>query len=246
MPGPTIFDGDCDLGGVSRTCDPDLRVGRSCTSRRSPPGCTSPHRSRPDRTRSVAVRLQRQCAIGDAESTGFSRSTTSSMTVSRSCQLCAARTAAFDARQIKQVTDQVVQVRRLFFDRLGEILTFLLGPGHVLLAQAAGGRHDRRQRRAQVVRHGVQQRPTQLIRAAQNLGLGRLLAEPCAFIEPANLRRRGGDQAIVSGVKGSDGLTSSRAPTRRRRPVPVPDGCRCDWHWIGSDAPTRTQRPGMA
>jgi hypothetical protein len=52
--------------------------------------------------------------------------------------------ATFDARQVQQITHDPIQPLRLFDNGVCKILPLLVRPHHVVLLQAAGGRHDRR------------------------------------------------------------------------------------------------------
>ena len=64
-------------------------------------------------------------------------------------------------------------------------------PRDVVLPQAPGRGHDGRERCAQVVRDGVQQRSPKLVRAPQDLGFRCFLVESLAFDGQSNLGCRG-------------------------------------------------------
>jgi len=43
-----------------------------------------------------------------------------------------------DAREVEEVPDDAIEPQRLVLDRAGEFITLAIGPGDVLLPQAAG------------------------------------------------------------------------------------------------------------
>ena len=135
--------------------------------------------------------------------------------------------AAFDARQIQQISDDAIQPLRLVHDRVREIMALLGRPHHVVLQQAAGRRHDRRQRRAQIVRDSVQERPSQLVGASQNLGLVRLSAQARALDGQAQLSRHSRQQPIGGFVELSGAPARRQAAARPTRRSSARTGTRC-------------------
>ena len=111
--------------------------------------------------------------------------------------LLRAQAAPLNAREVEQVADDPVEPLRLLLDRLGEPRPLRVAPGHVPLAQAAGGGDDRGEGRAQVVRHAVEEGVLQLVGAPQRLRLGGLAAQPGALDRQAELRRHRGQQPVV-------------------------------------------------
>ena len=79
---------------------------------------------------------------------------------------------ALEPAHVEEVPHQVVEAVALLVDGAEELVRGLLGPVDVALQQAGDRRLDRRQRRAQVVRHGPQQRHPQLVGPARSSGLG--------------------------------------------------------------------------
>src|SRR5439155_1315209 len=102
-----------------------------------------------------------------------------------------------DAREVEEIADDAVEAERLFLDRHRELFAVPIGPNDVTLPQAPGGREDRRERRAQLVRNGVQQLGLELVRPPQDLGVERLFAEARAFDRHTKLRRRDREEPFV-------------------------------------------------
>ena len=100
--------------------------------------------------------------------------------------------AGLDAAHVEQVDHQRGQPVGLVLDGGEELVAVLVRPVDVGLAEAAGRRLDPRQRRAQVVRHRLQQRAAQLVGLGQRRGPGRLGADAAAV----DRRRELGDEGV--------------------------------------------------
>ena len=86
-----------------------------------------------------------------------------------------------DAREIEQATHQAVEPHGLVLDRGRELVALALRPVDVALSKASRRRKDRRERRPELVRYGVEQLRLEIVRAAEDLGLRRLLAKSRAL-----------------------------------------------------------------
>ena len=82
------------------------------------------------------------------------------------------------AAHVQQVADQGVEPVGVLLDRREQVGLVGLGPLHVGLPQAADAGLDRRQRRAQVVADGREQRGPHPVALGERLGLGGLGAQP--------------------------------------------------------------------
>src|SRR5262249_37084673 len=100
----------------------------------------------------------------------------------------------------------------------GELAAVLGRPGHVLLEQAPGGGDDRRERRAQVVRDGVEELGLQLVRPPEDLRLGRLAPQPGPLQRDPKLQGNRREEAVVARSKRWALRTSDQE--ERARPLP--------------------------
>jgi len=81
-----------------------------------------------------------------------------------------------DPREVEQLADEPVEALHLLFDRLVELLALAVAPGHILLPQAAGGGHDRRERCPKLMGDRAEQRGLELVAPPKNLALRGLVA----------------------------------------------------------------------
>ncbi len=89
--------------------------------------------------------------------------------------------------------------------------------------ERAGGRPDRRERRAQVVRDRVEQGGLQRFAPPRHLRRRRLAGEPIAFERPTELVRGRGEDSRLARIGVTQG---PRPPTPQRPELPVPGGDR--------------------
>ena len=141
-----------------------------------------------------------------------------------------------EAAHVEQVADQVVEPVGAVVDRLEQLASRRRCEVHVALQQAAHRRLDRRERRAQIVRHRREECGPQLVRLfeisrAGGVGPQRVVARqsPPARQTPGARRSRR-DQGRRRGPRGRRGrraaprdrrcraLRAPSAPRRRRRP----------------------------
>ena len=89
--------------------------------------------------------------------------------------------AGVEAAHVEEVADEAVQPVGFGVDGLGELAALLDVPRHVGLEEARGRRLDRRQRRAEVVADGLEQRGAELVGLGQPGRHGRLGLEPAGL-----------------------------------------------------------------
>ena len=150
--------------------------------------------------------------------------------------------AAFEPRHVEQVRDQPLQSLGLLAERV-EQLAAPLGVGHRRgVAQRARGAGDRRERRAQIVRHRREQRAAHLLRLRAQRGRLRLLDElgaleasaPCRA--KASSRSRSAIRARAASCAAStstpstcgperSGTQCTRAPGNVSVPMPADSSC---------------------
>jgi hypothetical protein len=121
--------------------------------------------------------------------------------------------AGLDPREVEQVADQPIQTARLSVDRVRELGALLVRPVDVALTQASRCRKDRRERGAQVVRHGVEESGLQLVGPAQDLRVEGLSPQPLdldALCEKGTRRR---EETIVGRAERAAGT-----PPHEERP----------------------------
>ena len=117
--------------------------------------------------------------------------------------------ARLDPAHVEQRVDESIHALRFVVDRAGRRASLGLIELDGGIGQAAGRRADRRQRGAQVVRHRVEERRTQLVAPALDLGIGR------GGGEPVSTQRLG---HLVGGRRQEPGLLERRL-TGLRRPL---------------------------
>ena len=115
--------------------------------------------------------------------------------------------AGLEPAHVEQVPDERVQAIGLVLDRVEELRDVLVAPLDVGLAQARHRRLDRRERRPQVVGHGLQQRGAQLVRLAERRRGCRLRAEAGAFARRGQLR---GERVEHLAIVGAEARTDER------------------------------------
>src|SRR5581483_10794944 len=96
--------------------------------------------------------------------------------------------AGLQAAHVEQVADERVEPFRLVVDRLQQRLARGRIPLHVVGQQAGGGGPDRRERRAQVVADGGQQRGAQLVRLRERGRARRLRLQTASLQGQRDLR----------------------------------------------------------
>jgi hypothetical protein len=84
---------------------------------------------------------------------------------------CRRRAPGLQARDVEQVGDEAVEAVGLGADVREQLVHGLLTELHLIAAQGAHRSLDRRQRRAQLVGDGAQERGLERVRGAQRLGL---------------------------------------------------------------------------
>ena len=80
--------------------------------------------------------------------------------------------AGLDPAHVEQVADEAVEALGLEVDRPGRGATLVVGPGDLGIHQAAGRGADRGERRAQVVRHRIEERVLEGLALPGDLGGG--------------------------------------------------------------------------
>src|SRR5439155_11494973 len=118
----------------------------------------------------------------------------------------------------------------LVLDRRRELVALALGPIDVALAKASRRRKDRRARRAELVRYGVEQLRLEIVRPAEDLGLRRLLAKSRALDRQAQLRRCDREHAFLGRSK------LWRSSLRQHGEATHAHACRDDGHEASSAA----------
>ena len=130
--------------------------------------------------------------------------------------------AGLEPAHVEQVADERVEPVGFVVDRLEQLVRGGRVERDVLREQARRRGLDRRERRAQVVAHGREQRGAQLVGLRQRRGLGRLGLEPPALERDAELRRERVEHLPVFGAQARRrAATSTASPGRRQRDGPV-------------------------
>ena len=101
---------------------------------------------------------------------------------------------AFDAAQIEHVAHETAQALRLRVDRAGGGALLVARQLDVRIHEISGGRPNRRQRRAQVVRHRIEQRRLERVSLARDFGCGGLGGEPVTHDRLTELVGGGGEK----------------------------------------------------
>ena len=128
--------------------------------------------------------------------------------------------AGLEPAHVEQVADERVEPVGLLVDRGEELASCLGRPVDVVLEQARHRRLDRRERRAQVVRDGGEERRAQLVGGGEAAGVGRLGLELARAAsddgELARRTRRGRGRSSAA----TDAARRQREHVRRRRARP--------------------------